>query len=46
MRCKCGHAAIFHDGPCEECDCTQFEADPNWEPPDPPGWEGGFADNH
>lgn len=18
----------------------------NWEPPDPPGWEGGFADNH
>lgn len=20
--------------------------DGNWEPPDPPGWEGGFADNH
>ena len=18
----------------------------NWEPPDPPGWEGGFARNH
>lgn len=18
----------------------------NYEPPDPPGWEGGFADNH
>ena len=18
----------------------------NWEPPDPPGWEGGFAENH
>lgn len=18
----------------------------NWEPRDPPGWEGGFADNH
>ena len=21
-------------------------SDPNWEPPDPPGWEGGFAENH
>ena len=20
--------------------------DGDWEPPDPPGWEGGFADNH
>ena len=20
--------------------------DDNYEPPDPPGWEGGFADNH
>lgn len=22
------------------------EAIENYEPPDPPGWEGGFADNH
>lgn len=22
------------------------EFDDNYEPPDPPGWEGGFAENH
>ena len=22
------------------------EEDRNYEPPDPPGWEGGFAENH
>ena len=31
-----GETLIF----CSET-CKQ-----NWEPPDPPGWEGGFADNH
>lgn len=34
-------------GACEECDdCQLFRLDSNWEPPDPPGWEAGFADNH
>jgi hypothetical protein len=26
-------------------DFIKYEKD-NYEPPDPPGWEGGFADNH
>ena len=56
MRCICGHTTTFHDGDthyetenlgaCEECECLRFRRDPNWEPPDPPGWEGGFAKNH
>lgn len=34
-------------GKCEECDeCLKFRRDPNWEPPDASGWEGGIADNH
>lgn len=56
MNCLCGHSDVFHValdrrgdelGACEECDqCAEFTPDPNWEPPDPPGWEGGFAENH
>jgi len=57
MKCLCGHGSFFHEGDplhhldalgaCEECDeCQRFRLDPNWEPPDPPGWEAGFADNH
>ena len=57
MTCLCGHSSTFHAGDsqydmddlgaCEECDdCPKFRRDPNWEPPDPPGWEGGFAENH
>jgi hypothetical protein len=52
MRCECGHSDMFHEPKgivlvCEECDeCSGFKLDPNWEPPSPPGWEGGFADNH
>lgn len=30
----------------EPCPCKAFKLDPNWEPLSPPGWEGGFADNH
>lgn len=30
----------------EEDSDEDDERDPDWEPPDPPGWEGGFADNH
>ena len=29
---------------CIDCDFQEFEDGP--EPPDQPGWEGGFADNH
>lgn len=43
MKCTCGHT---HEGKCEECGCLEFKRDPDWEPPDAPGWEGGFADNH
>lgn len=54
MRCVCGHSDTFHSPhelafvlDCDECDeCEGFKLDPNWEPADPPGWEGGFADNH
>jgi hypothetical protein len=36
---------------CITCGWTFDEAEAikaadNWEPPDPPGWEGGFAANH
>lgn len=30
----------FH---CVECDHSEPR---DYDPPDPPGWEGGFADNH
>lgn len=30
--------------PCHEKTCPQHPD--NYEPPDPPGWEGGFAENH
>jgi hypothetical protein len=49
MRCECGHTDTFHDGPvgpCEQCNCKSFNRDPDWEPADPEGWEGGFADNN
>lgn len=55
MRCKCGHDEEDHLAdvgcivcPDEDylCSCLMFDRDTNWEPPDPPGWEGGFADNH
>lgn len=29
-----------------EIGCLIAEAKGEYEPPDPPGWEGGFADNH
>lgn len=42
-------AAALADQACpycrfEPCICEQKEA--NFEPPDPEGWEGGFARNH
>jgi len=48
--CKCGHSQDEHEndgmGECYSCDCPKFISDENYEPPDPPGWEGGFAWNH
>lgn len=38
------------DETCPYCDARRGEPcgleDENYEPPDPPGWEGGFAPNH
>jgi hypothetical protein len=38
------------DETCPYCNASRREAckleDENYEPPDPPGFEGGFADNH
>lgn len=39
-RCQCAKTAgaVLNDEIAYALD--------NYEPPDPPGWEGGFADNH
>jgi len=38
------------DGRCPYCNAKRGEPcgleDDDYEPPDPPGWEGGFAPNH
>ncbi len=43
-RCECGHSDTFHEndtGPCEECDCSSFERDLDWDPtPEPEGFDG------
>jgi hypothetical protein len=37
---------IYEEIQCEEFQRAIDKLRGNWEPPDPPGWEGGFADNH
>ena len=34
----CSECGEKRTGTCRPCS--------SWEPPDPPGWEGGFARNH
>lgn len=47
------HGCGFSHRDTEERPCTKCDGAGGWigeavdcEPPDPPGWEGGFAENH
>lgn len=32
LPCLCGHDGYYHDGPCQVCECREYQPDEHWYP--------------